>query len=115
MDEYTEQCKVVRAATEKNDGVSMKEALAQLKYTTSDVDVVELKVNWDRYCKVEKKMQAAIDSGNEAAVKEIVDEWDFADKDPCVEMGRKFLAGELKPPAIITSAFRTTQISNSSV
>merc|ERR1719387_3374418 len=62
MDEYTEQCKVVRAATEKNDGVSMKEALAQLKYTTSDVDFVELKVNWERYSKVEKKMQDAIDA-----------------------------------------------------
>ena len=55
----------MRAATEKNDGVSMKEALAQLKYTTSDVDFVELKVNWERYSKVEKKMQAAIDSGDE--------------------------------------------------
>jgi len=55
-------------------------------------------VNWDRYCKVEKKMQAAIDSGNEATVKEIVDEWDFADNDACLVLGRKFLAGELKPP-----------------
>jgi hypothetical protein len=91
--------KIVRAATEKNDGVSMKEALAQLKYTTSDVDVVELKVNWERYSKFEKKMQDAIAAGNEAAVKEIVDEWDFAGQDPCVVLGRKFLAGELKKEA----------------
>lgn len=81
----------------------MKAALDQLKYTTSDVDVVELKVNWGRYSKVEKKMQEAIDNGDEAAVKEMVEEWDFADKDKCVVLGRKFLAGELKRESKVES------------
>ena len=49
----------MRAASEKNDGPSMKAALDQLKYETQDVDVVELKVNWAKYSKLEQRMKEA--------------------------------------------------------
>ena len=72
----------MRAATEKNDGPSMRAALDQLKYSTQDVVVVELQEMWEKYSKVAKKVSTAIKSQDIDNIILSLEDWSHGVDDP---------------------------------
>ena len=60
----------------------MRAALDQLKYSTQDVVVVELREMWEKYSKVAKKVSTAIKSQDIDNIILSLEDWPYGVDDP---------------------------------
>lgn len=100
MDEFSAQMRVVSQAVEAEpkSGPQCKAALEQLTYVAGDdeVDVASLQMLIKQYDKKVDRLQAALQSADLDALREIVDEWNFEPDHPALLEAQALLA---PPPA----------------